>query len=155
LTQLSHAQLLAKLRNAHAPYRTRVAPFGTTIGRVGPNIPSRSHAVFGASGEMPGGQPTFWSPYVFAVAHAKPLHRTRVGVVQVERSPGAWFTPPNLFQLIGIPQPSSFLAQRLPAKPAAGRTSTPPVRHVSINPFPGARLPLPTNPPPAAFRGVV
>ncbi|MGH7189525.1 MAG: hypothetical protein ACRD2H_13905 [Terriglobales bacterium] len=149
----THQQLLATLRNAHAPYRTRVAPFGNVLGRVGPNLPSRSHPVFGASGELPGGQPTFWSPFAVTVAHSKPLNRTRIGPPQVERSPGAWFTPPGLFQLIGIPQPSSFL--RLPTRPAAGRTGTPPVRHTSINPFPGARLPLPTNPAPAAFRGVV
>lgn len=150
---------LARLRNAHAPYRTRVAPHGTVLGRVGPTVPSGSVVVFGAQGETPaGGSPTHWTPWGLQQAGRMPLRRLRnLGPATIARSPGAYFTPPALFQLPGIPVPQSLFASAngLTSRPFAGRTATPPVRHVAINPFPGSRLPLPTNPAPAAFRGVL
>lgn len=151
---------LQRLRNAHPPYRARVYPHGTILGRVGPNNPSPAHPSFGAQGEMPGGQPTYWTPWGLRVAEKLPLMRLgKLGPPggMVTRSPGAYFTPPATFQLCGIPVEFSLFAARrgLTSRPAAGRTSTPPIRHYAINPFPSARLPLPTNPPPSAFRGVI
>lgn len=124
----------------------------TTVGAVGLDLPSRSHENWGVQGEMPGNQPTRWTPWGTFVAQAKPLNRLRnLGPSSPTMSPGAYFTPPALFQIIGIPEP--FL--QLQVKPSAGRSGTPPIRHFAINPFPSFRPPLPTYPAPAAYRGVL
>lgn len=142
------------VRHYTVPYHVRIAPHGPVLGRVDPVLPSRHLLVQGVQGEMPGGQPTRYSDWGLFQPRVRPLRRLRnLGPPSPTMSPGAYFTPPNLFQIIGIPQASSFIAARLPTRPAAGRTGTPPVRHFAINPFPGARLPTPTYPPPAAFRG--
>lgn len=149
---------LERLRNAHEPYRTRVPPHGPSIGRVGATLKSRSHPVFGAQGETPAGQPTNFTPWGTFVPEVMTLKRLRsLGPHPVTRSPGAYFTPPATYQLPGIPVPFSFVAAGNPAltRRPYGRRGTPPVRHFAIYPFPGARLPLPTNPPPSSFRGVI
>lgn len=125
-----------------------------TLGSIGPDIPSHSIVGVGVQGEMPQQQPTEWTPWSFRVAAPKPLRRLRnLGPASPTMSPGYYYTPPALFQIIGIPEPSSFLAAQLPTRPASGRTGTPPVRHFAINPFPSMRPPLPTYPTPASFRG--
>lgn len=131
----------------------------TTPGLFGVMLPSLGHGVFGASSGFGQQQPTEWTPWGMFAPGSRP-HRdlSHLGgpAGQVARSPGAFYTPPVTYQLTGIPGGDSFLAAAVPglARPANGRTGTPPVAHMAINPFPSMRPPLPSYPAPAAWRGV-
>lgn len=121
-----------------------------TVGHWGPMISSPSHPVTG--GTQPGASDaTHWTPHGVFVAQTNPwqARTTPAGVSRVTRSPGAYFQTPALFQLVGIPDRALVMPQR----PAGGRTGTPPVRHMAINPFPAFKPPLPSYPAPAAWPG--
>lgn len=146
-----------------SPRPRKTAQHGTFPGGWGPMLPSRSHGraadgmVFGG-----GGSPTNWTPHgLFApgsrVWRSMPYSHEEGPSLAVERTPGAWWTPPALWNLAGIADgflPPG-LQQRLGLSKA--KTASPYLPTTSgavvANPFPSTAPPTPTYPLPAAWPG--
>lgn len=120
-----------------------------TLAPVSVMVPSISHPVHGAS-QQGASDAQHWTPHGTLTAVTLPWHAwVTGGVGRAARGHGGYYTSPALWQILGIPDRNLILQ----VKPAAGRTGTPPVRHMAINPFPSVRPPLPSYPLPAAWPG--
>ncbi|HZL18523.1 MAG TPA: hypothetical protein VFG23_12340 [Polyangia bacterium] len=138
----------------------RVPGSRSTFGLNGVMIPSRSRGVFSGAGELEGGQPTDWSPwggYVPVELPHRPFpYRGEGGLnlSSVTSTPGAYFTPPALYNLVGIADGFLQPADQVPA-PGRLKTGTPTVgaNPRLVNPFPSVAPPTPAYPLPASWTG--
>ena len=120
-------------------------------------LPSRARGGPGAEGSLGQQQPTEWTPWGVFVPHQRLFRQYPYdgAVSQVaESSPGAWYTPPTFFQMIGVQDGFLLPHQQVPA-PGRSFQGTPVVyaNAAFVNPFPTVAPPTPTLPLPAAWPG--